>query len=89
MLKSVEYLRGRREVFTTLEIDKLSAVAKILKENGIEYNVLTDDNGSGRRRTGDRLSLYGRTECRVQYYVFVRKELYEKAKSILAENYRG
>ena len=89
MVRSMEYLRGRREIFTTFEIDKLSAVMEILKKNGIEYNVLTDDSGPGRRGAGLWLSLFGRTKCRVQYYVFVKKELYEKAKSILAENYRG
>lgn len=52
MVRSMEYLRGRREIFTTFEIDKLSAVMEILKKNGIEYDVLTDDNSSGRRWSG-------------------------------------
>lgn len=72
---------AKAEVFTTLDIEKLSRVITALSDAGIEYTTKTVNNGARKDR-----SVLGRigeiNSISYQYYVYVAKADEQEARHI-------
>lgn len=89
MKRLFEYLKGRKELFTTYELDKLSTVTDILREHKINYYVFSKYTGSSNRRTGEWHSIFENRELETQYYVYVSKEVFSKAQYLIKQYYKS
>lgn len=83
-------LFNRKELICTFDMKKQAKVSGILDEHHIDYRIKTSNRKSpcpvasgSRSRTGT----YGKkTEFEYEYRIFVKKEEFEKAKSLI---YKG
>ena len=89
MRRLKQYLLGRREVFTTFDVNQLSSVINIFRESGVSYEIFSRYTGSVSRRAGSLRSFFEDTECQTQYYVYVAKADAERARYLIRENYKG
>lgn len=78
---------NRRELLTTFSMEEQNRVRDILAQNNIDYRVKTVNPsarsaaaGSGRARTG---SFGIDMDCAWQYYIYVHKKDYDRARSLL------
>ena len=78
---------NRRELLTTCSMEEQSRVRDCLARNGIDYRVKTVNpsarsafGASGRARTG---SFGVNMDCAYQYYIYVHKKEYDRARSLL------
>lgn len=75
-------LFNRKELLLTNHMEQQAKVQDILADNGIEYFVKTRSKAGGLSRS--RTVLPGtRIEAMYQYYIYVKKEDYEKAKHLI------
>ena len=73
------HLFNRKELLTTSNVEQQSRVRDLLAANGIDYRVRVKSNTGGMSRS--RTVLPGtRMELMYQYYIYVKKDDYEKAK---------
>lgn len=73
------HLINRKELLTTTNMDYQTRVRDTLAANGIDYQVRVKSNTGGLSRS--RTVLPGtRMELVYQYYIYVKKDDYEKAK---------
>ena len=80
---------GRREIFTTFEPEKLSKILYILQTNGIKYYLDSKHTGSGSHKGGMWRAYGEQVQYETQYYVYVKKDIFEEVQNIIRENYRG
>lgn len=72
---------NRKELRIIWNLKELSEIRDILATNNIAYKVITRNHGGiSRDRTG---SIGMRTDAVYQYYIYVKKEDYEKARSLI------
>ena len=75
-------LLNRKELILTTSLEQQTKVRDILAANGIDYRVRVKSNTGGISRS--RTVLPGtRPEWMYQYYIYVKKEDYEKAKYLI------
>ena len=75
------HIFNRKELRITWNLKELSEIRNILASNTIAYKVITRNHGGISR---DRTGAAGmRTEAMYCYYVYVKKEDYEKARSLI------
>lgn len=73
------HLFNRKELLTTASMEQQSRVRDVLAANGIAYRVRVKSNTGGMSRS--RMVMPGtKMEYMYQYYIYVKKEDYEKAK---------
>ena len=76
------HLFNRKELLTTASMEQQAKVRDILAANGIEHRVRAKSNTGGVSRS--RTVLPGtRMEMMYQYYIYVKKDDYEKAKYLI------
>ena len=76
------HLFNRRELLTTTSMEQQSNVRNILADNKIPYRVRVRNNAGGMSRS--RVVMPGmQTEYMYQYYIYVKKTDYEKAKYLI------
>ena len=76
------HLFNRKELLTTASMEQQAKVRDALAANGIEYRVHVKSNTGGLSRS--RTVMPGtRMETMYQYYIYVKKEDYEKAKYLI------
>lgn len=82
---------GKREIFTTLEIDKFSSVIAALKDKKIKYFTrVTSGAYAGRGRRVSVFESVYRTENRsLQYYVYVDKKDEQLARKVANDALMG
>ena len=78
---------NRRELLTTCSMEEQNRVRNILAQNHIDYRIKTVNPsaratfaGSGRSRTG---SFGVDVNCAYQYYIYVHKDDYALAQSLI------
>lgn len=72
------HMFNRKELLTTVSMEQQSRVRDILAANGIDYRVRVKSNTGGMSRS--RTVIPGtRMELVYQYYIYVKKDDYEKA----------
>ena len=77
------HLFNRKELLLTTSMERQAGVRDILAANGIEYRVRVRSNIGGMSRS--RTVLPGtRMEAMYQYYIYVKKDDYEKAKYLIS-----
>ena len=77
------HLFNRKELLTTASMEQQAKVRDILAANGIEHRVQAKSNTGGVSRS--RTVLPGtRMEMMYQYYIYVKKDDYEKAKYLIS-----
>lgn len=77
------HIFNRKELLITWSMQDLAQIRDILVSNHIEYRIRTVNTGrtaSSRARTG---TAGLRTDVMYQYYVYVKKDDYEKAKYLI------
>ena len=75
------HIFNRKELRILWNLKELAEVRDILASNHIAYKVITHNHGGiSRGRTG---SVGMRTDAMYRYYVYVKKEDYEKARSLI------
>lgn len=75
------HIFNRKELRITWSMEELAEIRDLLASNGIAYRVITRNrSGISRYRTG---STGMRTDVMYQYYVYVKKEDYDKARSLM------
>ena len=76
------HLFNRRELLTTISMERQAEVRNILADNKIPYRVCVRNNVGGMSRS--RMVMPGtRMESMYQYYIYVKKSDYEKAKYLI------
>ena len=76
------HIFNRKELLLTNNIQQQTKVQDILADNGIEYFVKAKSTAGGFSRS--RTVLPGtRMEAVYQYYIYVKKQDYEKAKHLI------
>lgn len=76
------HLFNRRELLTTASVERQTRVRDVLVANGIDYRMQVRSNTGGASRS--RTVMPGmRTDCLYQYYIYVKKTDYEKAKYLI------
>ena len=76
------HLFNRRELLTTTGMELQAKVRNILADNKIPYRVRVKSNIGGASRS--RMVMPGtRMESMYQYYIYVKKSDYEKAKYLI------
>lgn len=76
------HLFNRRELLTTANMEYQARVRDALAANGIEYHVRVRSNMGGMSRS--RTVMPGmRMDMMYQYYIYVKKTDYEKAKYLI------
>ena len=78
---------NRRELLTTVSMEEQSRVRDILAQNHIDYRIKTVNptaqttfGAGGRSRTG---SFGVNPDCAYQYYIYVHKNDYARAQSLI------
>lgn len=81
---------NRKELYMTYDMNVLANVRNLLADHNIDYDYKFIDRKSpspmaagSRARTG---TAFEKREIEVQYYIYVHKNDYEKAKAVLCEN---
>lgn len=81
---------NRKELYMTYDMNVLANVRNLLADHNIDYDYKFIDRKSpspmaagSRARTG---TAFEKREIEVQYYIYVHKNDYEKAKAVLREN---
>lgn len=78
------HLFNRKELLTTSSMERQTQALDALATGGIEYCVRVRSNTGGVSRS--RTVLPGtRMELQYQYYIYVKKEDYEKAKFLIRQ----
>lgn len=83
--KPMLYFWNRREVYTGFSAARFQEIRSVLHENGVGYShrLVSHSNplvGSGRARRGS----YGENpDWSIQYYIYVHRDDYERAKLLL------
>ena len=76
------HLFNRRELLTTSSMERQTSIRDILAANGIDYRVRIKSNTGGVSRS--RTVLPGtKMDCMYQYYIYVKKDDYEKAQHLI------
>jgi len=76
------HLFNRRELLTTSSMEHQAKVRDALAANGIDYRVRVKSNTGGLSRS--RMVMPGtRMDMMYQYYIYVKKEDYDKAKYLI------
>lgn len=76
------HLFNRKELLLTTSMERQTKVRDLLAANGIDCRVRVKSNTGGVSRS--RAVLPGtRMEMMYQYYIYVKKEDYEKAKHLI------
>ena len=76
------HLFNRKELLTTASMERQAQVRDILAANGIDYRVRVRNNISGASRS--RTVVPGmRMDMMYQYYIYVKRADYEKAKYLI------
>ena len=73
------HLFNRRELLTTSSMEYQIRVRDALVANGIDYRLRVKSNFGGMSRSHTVMPAT-RTELMYQYYIYVKKDDYEKAK---------
>ena len=76
------HLFNRQELLTTSNMEYQARAREILAANGIDYRVRVKSNTGGMSRS--RMVMPGtRMEMMYQYYIYVKRTDYEKAKYLI------
>lgn len=76
------HLFNRKELLTTSSMDRQAQVRDVLAANRIAYRVRVRSNTGGLSRSRTVMPGTG-MEAMYQYYIYVKKEDYEKAKYLI------
>lgn len=82
-------LWNRNEVYTGFSMKRFSEVRDILSLNGIKYTykVVNRNNSSGFDSNRSRIGTLGeKSQLAYEYYVYVHKNDYDNAYSIICKN---
>ena len=78
---------NRKELLTTWSMEEQTRVRNVLAQNNIDYRVKVVNPaarstafGNSRSRTG---SFGVNTDCAYQYYIYVHKHDYDRARSLI------
>lgn len=75
------HIFNRKQLLITWNLQELSAIRDALTSNNIPYRVISRSNV---RNSGLRTGVAGvRTDCMYQYYIYVKKGDYEKARYLI------
>ena len=78
-VQNMIHLFNRKELLLTLSMEQQARVRDALAANGIDYQVRVRSNG-----TRSRTVLPGmRLDAMYRYYIYVKKEDYEKARHLV------
>ena len=73
----------KRELFLTYDTIELQKITRMLDSANIRYEIRSDDFGRSNRGSGLLGSLGENMNQKIMYYVYVRKNDYDFAKSII------
>ena len=73
----------KRELFLTYDTIELQKITRMLDSANIRYEIRSDDFGRYNRGSGLLGSLGENMNQKIMYYVYVRKNDYDFAKSII------
>ena len=81
---------NRKELYMTYDMNILASVRNLLASHNIDYDYKLVDRKSSspivagtRARTG---TAFEKCDVEIQYYIYVHKSDYEKARAVLREN---
>ena len=77
------HLFNRKELLLTTSMERQAKLRDILAANGIEYRVRVRSNIGGMSRSRTVLPST-RMEAMYQYYIYVKKDDFEKAKYLIS-----
>lgn len=78
-----ERLLGKKEVVTTFDMKLYGDTSRLLEAAGIKFHTKITHTGSQNRSYGRAGSFGERTDCGIQYQIFVKKEEFERAQFAL------